>query len=116
MTIKQKLISTLVILLVVWFSIWTFSSFYIAEWVSGTVTEKISKTDSVPNKVLVDIDGKNYVETFINEDMPSRLKFDSGDIQANLKEDEHYRFKVVGVRSYFLSSYRHLIKYEREPK
>ena len=91
-----------------------FKPYFWAEWVSGTVTEKIANTETVPRKVLVKIDGGDFVETFINEDITSRMKWNSGDIQGNLKIGEHYKFKVIGRRVHILSSYRNITNYEKD--
>jgi len=111
---KTKLIAILLVGVVV-FSVGAWYKPYVwAEWVSGTVTEKINKTGSEPNKILVQLDDSETVVTFVNTDITSRAKWDSGDIQANLKVGEHYQFKVVGRRINITSSYQNIVKYIKD--
>lgn len=80
--------------------------------VTGTVTEKNHKNDIY--KILVKVDGTDFVETFENSDVAYRLKFNSGDIQANVEVGKQYTFNVVGRRNHFLSSYRKILSYHKE--
>lgn len=111
---KHKAIAILVVAAIL-FSVGAWYKPYVwATWVSGTVTEKIAKTGEVPNKILVRVDGGDEVVTFVNEDISSRAKWDSGDIQANLQVGEHYNFKVVGRRIHMWSSYQNIVKYTKD--
>jgi len=111
---KHKVFIGLIIFTIL-FSVGAWYKPYVwAEWVSGTVTEKIPKAGEVPNKILVELDEGNFVETFTNEDIGWRLKKNSGDIQANVKVGEHYEFKVSGRRSHWLSTYRNVVKYRED--
>lgn len=99
----------IVLLLGIWIKphVWAVS-------VSGTVTEKNHKNDVY--KILVRLDNKDFVETFENSDVPLRLKFNSGDIQANVEVGQHYKFNVIGRRNYYLSAYRKIVSFQKDPK
>lgn len=111
-TSKKPIIFGALIVLAILYGVGTWYKPHVwAEWVSGTVTEKIAKTGTVPNKILVKLDGGDFVETFVNEDVTWRWKRDSGDIQGNVQVGEHYKFKVAGRRSHMWSTYRNIISY-----
>jgi len=101
------------ILFLIGLGIWA-KPLVIAENVSGTVTEKNHKNDIY--KILVRLDDQDFVETFQNTDLLARLKFNSGDIQANVEVGKHYRFKVIGRRNHFFSSYRNILSYTKESR
>ena len=77
--------------------------------VSFTVTDKeriVEKNgDAVSSKYLVFTD----VEVFENTDCFVLFKFDSSDIQGELKVGERYSAKVYGWRLPFFSAYRNII-------
>lgn len=86
-----------------------------ATYATGTVTEKVAKTGSVPFKICVKLDGGDFIDTFTNSDDWMRGKFDSGTAQANLQVGERYKFKVSGRRMYvtfgYFSPYRNIASY-----
>ena len=49
-------------------------------------------------------------ETFKNTDSFMFLKFNSSDLQGQLRLDSTYKLKVVGWRIKFLSKYRNILK------
>jgi hypothetical protein len=100
------------IILVVLFGIWIKPHIF-ATNVSGVVTEKNHKNDIY--KILVRLDS-GFIETFENSDVFYRLKFNSGDIQANVEVNKRYNFKVIGRRNYILSAYRKILSYNEENK
>ena len=64
-----------------------------------------------PSKYLVYADDKNGDSlVFENTDCSIRGKFNSSNIQGQLKEGHTYRIKVVGYRIAFLSWYQNIIK------
>lgn len=82
-----------------------------------TVTDKdriVEKSkNKSPSKYMVfadDEDGNALV--FENTDCFIRLKFNSSNIQSQLKEGNTYKITVVGYRVPFLSLYQNIIKVE----
>ncbi len=78
-----------------------------------TITDKERIVDGEISKYLVfaeDKQGKTVV--FENTDALLRLKFDSSDIQGQLKEGHTYKVTVVGYRVSFLSMYQNIIGIE----
>jgi len=80
--------------------------------VVGVVTEKNHKNDIY--KILVRLEDRDFVETLQNSDVAYMLKFNSGDIQANVEVGKKYTFRVVGRRNHFLSAYRKIIAFNKE--
>lgn len=76
--------------------------------VIATVTDKEriveSNGEKVSSKYLIFTDK----ETFENSDLFLVGKFNSSDLQGQLKEGETYQFKVYGWRIGFLSMYRNI--------
>lgn len=79
-----------------------------------TVTDKeriVEKSsDSVSSKYIVFTDKKaDEKEVFENTDSFFRLKFNSSDVQGQLKKGETYNCKVYGWRVPFFSMYRNIV-------
>ena len=78
-----------------------------------TVTGKERIVEDSSSKYLVfseDIHGNVFV--FENTDCLLRWKWDSSNIQGQLKEGNTYKIVVVGFRVPFLSMYQNIIKIE----
>ena len=78
-----------------------------------TVTDKERVMTEDSSKYLVfteDSDGNTYV--FENTDSLLRGKFDSSDVQGQLKVGNTYKITVVGYRIPFLSAYQNIIAFE----
>lgn len=76
-----------------------------------TITDKERITNKESSKYLVFAEGKNgesYV--FENTDCLLRFKFNSSNIQGELKVGETYTITVVGYRVPILSMYENIIK------
>lgn len=80
------------------------------EVVTITVTDKdrimTGSGETLSSKYLVFTEG----EVFENEDALSFGKFNSSDIQGQLRQDSTYKVKVAGFRIQWLSSYRNIIE------
>lgn len=79
-----------------------------SETIQVTVNDKERITDGENSKYLVYTDK----EVFKNVDDYSFLKFNSSDVQNDLKIGETYTVKVCGVRWPFMSWYRNIVKIE----
>lgn len=104
---KFKVFLTIVILLGVTYpTLYMFSS----EEVTVTVTDKERITtgsgEDLESKFLVYSEG----EVFENSDTWLFFKFNSADVQGELKEEGTYTVKVAGWRVPFLSWYRNVIR------
>lgn len=77
-----------------------------------TVTDKERVNSSDSSKYLIMGEDENG-DTLVleNTDTPIRLKFNSSDIYAALKEGETYEVTVVGFRVPFMSWYENIISY-----
>lgn len=81
--------------------------------ITGTVEEKYIKRSGNSDSYMVNViteDGDNII--LKNRDLIFKLKFDSSDIQAKIKEGKTYRFKVCGRRIRPLSSYQNIYELE----
>lgn len=91
---------------VIAYSVFYYSS---VEEITITVTDKerIIETahDKTSSKYLVFAEG----ETFENQDEFIMWKFNSSDVQGQLKNDSTYTVKVIGWRIPFLSTYRNIL-------
>ena len=80
----------------------------------NTVEVKISDKERITTGSGSDISSKFLVytenEVFENTDALMVLKFNSADVQNDLKVDSTYNVKVIGWRVPFLSMYRNIIK------
>lgn len=74
--------------------------------ITATVTGKERVNYEKSGKYLIFTDN----ETFECTDAMFVGKFNSSDMYGNIQKDSTYRFKVVGWRIPFLSSYRNIIK------
>jgi hypothetical protein len=74
------------------------------------VTDKEAKKDGDDEKYLVftKVDGETKV--FENTDALFAGKFDSSDMYADIQRGKIYKFKTIGFRIPFLSSYENIIK------
>lgn len=80
-----------------------------------TVTDKERVVKDNTSKYLVFAeDEQGNVFVFENTDTILRGKFDSSNIQGQLKEGNKYTITVVGYRVPFLSMYQNIIKVESE--
>lgn len=78
-----------------------------------TVTDKERIVDDETSHYLVFTEDKNgNVFVFENEDNLLRCKFNSSDIQGELKEGCTYNITVVGYRIPFFSMYQNIIEIE----
>lgn len=79
------------------------------EEITITVTDKeriVETADgNTTSKYLVFSDG----ETFENQDEIIMWKFNSSDVQGQLKKDSTYTVQVIGFRIPFLSTYRNIL-------
>lgn len=76
-----------------------------------TVTDKERVNKEEESKYLIfgeDENGNIYV--FENTDSLLRLKFNSSDIYAKIKEGETYTFTVIGLRIPIFSEYENIIE------
>jgi hypothetical protein len=77
--------------------------------VKVTDKERIYQNDS--SKYLIFADDENgETVVFENTDCIARLKWNSSNIQGQLKEGTTYNVTVVGYRIPFLSMYQNIIK------
>ncbi|OUB62274.1 hypothetical protein [Bacillus thuringiensis] len=75
----------------------------------GTVTDKYSKRHGKQDKFYIVVEQKNGIEKVIsNEDSLLMMKFNSADLQANIKEGENYNFTLRGYRVPILSWFPNL--------
>ena len=89
-----------------------FTSFNDTEYVV-TVTDKERVVDGESSSYLVFTeDEQGNVMVFENTDNLLRWKFDSSNIQGQLKVGNTYRITVVGYRVPFLSMYQNIIEIE----
>lgn len=76
-----------------------------------TVTEKERVVSAESSKYLIFTeDEQGNVVVFENSDNIFRGKFDSSNMQGEIKEGETYVFTVVGYRVPFLSMYQNIIE------
>ena len=112
---KNKGCLELIILVIVIVAIVLFSwvtNFNDTEYVV-TVTEKERVIDGDCSRYLVFTeDEQGEVIVFENTDNILRGKFDSSNMQGEIKEGETYVFTVVGYRVPFLSMYQNIIEVE----
>ncbi len=84
------------------------------------ITENLKDSDGnsrTSSKYLVFADDENGNSlVFENTDCFIRGKFDSSNIQGQLKEEHTYKITVVGYRVPFLSWYQNIIKVEEESR
>lgn len=80
-------------------------AYFTAETVTFTVQEKQVVTDQGSSRYLVFTGG----EVFENTDCFTRFKFDSSDLQSELKEGETYTATVYGWRVPLFSWYRNIV-------
>ncbi|MGK8833773.1 DUF1523 family protein [Bacillus cereus group sp. BfR-BA-01422] len=75
----------------------------------GTVTDKYSKRHGKQDKFYIVVEQKNGTEKVIsNEDSLLMMKFNSADLQANIKEGKNYDFTLRGYRVPILSWFPNL--------
>lgn len=72
------------------------------------VTDTVVKQDDGDSKYLVYAEINGETKVFENTDELFKLKFDSSDIQANLKVGETYKVKACGFRIKILSKYENI--------
>lgn len=78
-----------------------------------TVTDKERVNTSSYSKYLIMGEDENgEILVLENTDTPIRLKFNSSDIYAALKEGETYEVTVIGFRVPFMSWYENIISYK----
>lgn len=81
-------------------------------------TTTVTKTERVYGKtskyLIFTEDKSGNIRVFENTDSFFRLKFNSSDLYAVIKEGETYTFTVVGYRIPFLSMYENIIEIEAE--
>lgn len=114
------IVVAVIIVLVVVFSIEIFN-FNDTEY-TVTVTDKDRITESsedgdgnrnISSKYLVFADDENGKPlVFENTDCFIRLKFNSSNMQGQLKEGHTYKITVIGYRVSFLSWYQNIVKVE----
>ena len=76
-----------------------------------TVTDKERVVDGDSSYYLVFTeDANDEVRVFMNDDEPLRGKFNSSDVQGELKIGCTYELTVVGYRVPFLSMYQNIIE------
>lgn len=118
-TIKNKNMKSFIYLFV--FGLLVSIGYTVAYYSSGetveiTVTDKEITTsstgESVSSKYLVFTEG----EVFENEDVLFLGKWNSSDVQGQLKIGETYTVKVIGWRIPFFSSYRNIIEIRHKNK
>lgn len=85
-----------------------------AELVDIQVTDKEVKVQSSGESTTSDYLVFTEGEVFENTDSWSFFKFNSSDIQGELKIGNTYRVKVAGWRVPFLSMYRNIIEIEND--
>ena len=89
-------------------------SYCTADIINITVTDKervvTTNGESVTSKYLVFTE----TETFENTDSLAYFKWDSSDVQGQLKVGKTYRVKVYGWRIPFLSVYRNIVSIKQE--
>lgn len=75
-----------------------------------TVTDKETKKDGETSKYLIfaEVDGESKV--FKNTDALFAGKFNSSDLQGELKVGERYEVKTIGFRIPILSSYENIVE------
>jgi len=82
--------------------------------ISITVTDKERITESSGSGDNISVSSKYLVftenETFENTDESWKGKWNSSDIQGNLKKDSTYTVTVIGWRLHFFSSYRNILE------
>lgn len=82
-----------------------------------SVTEKERVVTSDSSKYLVFGEGEDgEIMVLENSDSFMFTKFNSSDVQGNLKVDGTYKVEVVGWRNGFLSIYPNIIDYEEVEK
>lgn len=81
------------------------------EKVEFVVNEKVVKNGSESSKYLIFTDG----EVFENTDSLSRWKWNSSDVQGQIKEGCKYEATVFGFRNNFLSAYRDILDVTHVP-
>ena len=74
--------------------------------IEGTVTDKYNKRSSDTDYFYVVVEDHNHKEHVIkNSDLLFKRKFNSADIQAQIKKDHKYKINVTGFRVPFLDLY-----------
>lgn len=115
---KNSFFIELVIILVVLaigVSVSAITSFNDTEYIV-TVTDKERVVDGESSSYLVFTeDEQGNVRVFENTDNLLRWKWDSSNVQGQLKVGETYKLTVVGYRVPFLSMYQNIIKIEGVP-
>ncbi len=111
-TVIKFVIVAVIFALVLSFSV--VASFNDTEYVvTVTDKERVIKEDSSKYLVFTE-DEQGNVLVFENTDNMWRGKFDSSNMQGQLKEGNKYTLTVVGYRVPLLSMYQNIIKVESE--
>ncbi|MBC6972439.1 hypothetical protein H9I32_08450 [Bacillus sp. Xin] len=77
--------------------------------IEGTVTDKYSKKDGKSDKFYIVVQQNDDTEKVItNTDGILMMKFNSADIQAEIKKGEKYNFTLRGYRVPFLSLFSNI--------
>lgn len=78
---------------------------------SGEITDKYNKRDGDSDKFYIVLDDKKIIQ---NRDLLFKGRFDSADVQAQLKVGEKVKVKTIGYRIQFFSMYPQMYEVEDE--
>lgn len=78
------------------------SRYYNPQTYEGVITDKYNKKQNDEDKFFIVLDNKKVIE---NSDLLFKKKFNSADIQAQLKIGDKVRIKTTGYRIEWLSFY-----------
>jgi hypothetical protein len=111
-TVVEFVIVAVIFALVLSFSV--VASFNDTEYVVTVTDKERVVKDNVSKYIIFTEDEQGNVLVFENTDDLWRGKFDSSNMQGQLKEGNKYTVTVVGYRVPFLSMYQNIIKIESE--
>ena len=76
---------------------------------SGQITDKYNKRESDSDKFYIVLDDKTVIQ---NSDLLFKGRFDSADVQAQLKVGDKVKVKTIGYRIQILSMYSKMYEVE----
>lgn len=78
---------------------------------SGEITDKYNKRDGDSGKFYIVLDDKKIIQ---NSDLLFKGRFDSADVQAQLKVGDKVKVKTIGYRIQFFSMYPQMYEVKDE--
>lgn len=77
----------------------------------GKITDKYNKRDGDSDKFYIVLDDKTVIQ---NSDLLFKGRFNSSDVQAQIKKGQEVKIKTIGYRIPFLSMYPQMYSIENK--